>query len=245
MPGKSYLMLIPAVLLLFIFAFYKFPSIGPSASNVHTMCFGDFISFFKRLDLRFLYITLVSTQTLLWAIVFILPDVLITLDHVEWICYGGGHSCLILGGAAMMVPAGYLADKYSARNVILAATLIGAFIFYILLFFGNISSTFVLINLFVLGACLAVIQPVGIALGCKLEPNKPSMISAFLMGMVWVVSEALGPGGVGLMSKLFDDYAPVKALSVLGFFFLVGIYASWRLPKHVGSSDVAIEQVSV
>lgn len=45
-------------------------------------------------------------------------------------------------------------------------------------------------------------------------------------------SEALGPGGVGLMTGWFSDYAPVKALAVLGGLFLIQLYYTFNLPQE-------------
>ncbi len=229
-PGQTYLLFIPTLVIVLILLIHPFPKTDQALSSSHKICFSDFISFFKRQDLRCLYITLVANQAIFWGVIFILPDTLKILDHNEWICYGGGHLCFILGGALMMIPAGYLADRYSARTVILSAFIIGCVAFYFLLFFGNFSTLLVLINLFLLGSCLAVIQPIGVALGGQLVPTKPGMVSAFLMGLVWCVAETVGPGSVGVLTTLFQDYAPVKALALLGGLFLVGIYASWCLP---------------
>lgn len=230
--GYEYLLAVPAFILVLFFLFYRFPKPAVSETakkeNFHWM---DFFSFFKRWDLLTLYVALVANQTILWGTIFILPDVLKTLDHGQWVCYGGGHLCFILGGTTIMIPSGYLADKYSARAVMLYGSIISFIAFYSLLFFGNFSSIFTLVNLYVLGASLIIIHPIGVSLGVKLIPSKPSTVSAFLMGMVWCISEALGPGGVGMMTKLFIDYAPVKALALLGFFFIGNLYAVWLLPK--------------
>jgi FSR family fosmidomycin resistance protein-like MFS transporter len=230
--GQGYLLAIPALCLAAFMIFYRLP--GPVVVKglvYHPFSLKDFGDFFKRSDLRLLYIALVANQTLLWGIIFILPDVLKTLNHMEWVCYGGGHLCLILGGAIMMVPAGYLADKYSARSIMFYASLIACVAFYTLLFFGNLTQLLTLGILFVLGACLAIVHPLGVALGVRLVPDKPGKISAFLMGVVWCLSEALGPGGVGLLSGFFSDYAPVKALATLGCFFIVTLIALFYLPK--------------
>ena len=173
--------------------------------------------------MRYLYFSQIANQSLLWGTIFILPDVLKEMGHAEWICYGGGHLCFILGGACTMIPAGYLADIYSARQVLLYAGIISCVSLYFILFTGGISMTIVLIALFVLGASLGLVNPVGLALGSRLEPNRTGAISAFLMGLVWCLSEAIGPGGVGLMSTLFSDYAPVKALAILGSLFLTNL----------------------
>lgn len=231
--GNIYVLALPIFLLALILILYRFPSQAPAKS---AYCFKDilkdFASFFRQPVLRSLYIAQVANQSILWGTIFILPDVLKTLGHTEWICYGGGHLCFILGGFCMMVPAGYLADKYSARQVILAAGIGGIFAFYFILFSGGLSMWAVLPALFMLGASLTLVNPIGVALGIRFEPTKPGSISAFLMGLVWCISEALGPGGVGVMSRFFDDYAPVKALALLGLLYLVQVYATICLPKE-------------
>jgi FSR family fosmidomycin resistance protein-like MFS transporter len=230
--GHTFLLALPAVALAIVLLFYRFPQIQQVPGISYKVKLSDCLGFFKKPALRTLYFSQVANQSIMWGTIFILPDALKTLGHVEWICYGGGHLFFILGGACMMVPGGYLADAYSARKVMLYAGIISCAAFYFVLFSGGISETIVLIALFVLGAFIALINPIGISLGTRLEPNHPGAISAFLMGLVWCVSEALGPGGVGLMSGWFSDYAAVKALAVLGSLFLVQIYATICLPKE-------------
>ena len=99
----------------------------------------------------------------------------------------------------------------------------------------------VLISLFVLGATLALMNPLAVAFGTRLEPKRTGAVSAFLMGLVWCFSEALGTGGVGVMSHFFDDYAPVKALAVLGSLFIIQIYGTLCLPKE--APDVSLDRV--
>lgn len=231
-PDQIYLLAIPGICLVgCMWMLYRAP---PTAANKegHKINVKDFVALFKRSEMRYLYISQVANQSILWGLIFILPDALKTLGHFDWVCYGGGHMCLILGGAAMMIPSGYLADKYSARNVLLYSSLAACVIFYFILFSGGISMTLVLLALFSLGASLAIANPVAVALGVRYVPHQPGVVSAFLMGLVWCLSEALGPGGVGIVSTLFEDYAPVKALAILGGFFLINIYATIRLPKE-------------
>lgn len=229
--GHTFLLAFPALILAFFLFFYRFPSSKPVHSS-HQLHFLDFLDFFKNSTLRSLYLSQVANQSILWGTIFILPDVLKTLNYENWICHGGGHLCFILGGACMMIPGGYLSDRYSARSVLLVASLIASFMFYFILLTGGISVTVILSCLFVLGASLALVNPIAIAFGTKLEPNRPGAMSAFLMGLVWCVSEALGPGGVGMMSTLFENHAPVKALAVLGALFLVQIYTTFCLPQE-------------
>ncbi|MBA3722681.1 MAG: MFS transporter [Parachlamydiaceae bacterium] len=230
-PGHSYWLALPALVLGFVLLFYHFPISPITNETSHQVKMSDFITFFKRSDLRSLYISLVTNQILLWGTIFILPDVLKTHGHTDWICMGGGHLCLILGGTIMMIPAGYLADKFSARSVMYYATGLAGIAFYIIIFLGNYSQNLILTSLFILGASLSIVHPIGVSLGARLVPDKPSTISAFLMGMVWCVSEVVGPGGVGWMSTFFTDSAPVKALAILGSCFFINIYSVFSLPN--------------
>lgn len=229
--GKSYLLAIPVILVIILISLNKLHT--PTQVNKTPFSIKDFFHFFKRKDLTFLYIALVTNQSLMWALIFILPDVLKSMNHVDWVCFGGGHMCMILGGAAFLIPAGYLADKFSPRTMMFCGTLMGLFVFSIFLFFGNYSAYLTLGSLFLLGSSLSVIHPIGVSLGVKLVPDKPSTLSAFLMGMVWFISEAVGPGGVGIMSKFFESYAPVKALAVMGFLFFPSLLSIYLLPKAV------------
>lgn len=230
-PQDVYLIILPAygVILLLLFS-----AIGKTESkSIHEVVkFKDLMGFFHNRPMRLLYIALVANQSIYWGMIFILPDALQTLGHGDWVCYGGGHMCLILGGAIMMVPAGYLADRFSPRFVMLVATLSASVIFYALLFSGGIPIHFISPLLFALGASLAVVHPIGVSLGIRLVPEHPSTVSAFLMGVVWCVSEVIGPGGLGLMATLFSEYAAVKALAVLGLLFLANIYAVHCLPRE-------------
>lgn len=235
---QTFLLAIPTVVIICLLLAYQFPffQVTPESTS-HRL--KDFIVFFKRSDLRHLYISQVANQAIFWGAIFILPDVLKTLGHYDWVCYGGGHMCLILGGAIMLIPSGYLADRYSARTILLYAGFIACATLYFILLSGGISMTLVLIALFVLGGSLAIANPLSVALGSRLVPNSPGTVSAFLMGLVWCVSEAIGPGGVGILSAWFEDYAPVKALALLGSLFIINIYGLLRLPKFVPETAYA------
>ena len=241
--GQTYLLAFPAIVLAIFLVYYSFPSSidqMPKDVQQHRASFKDFIEFFKNPSLRALYFSQVANQSILWGMIFILPDALTVLGHTDWVCYGGGHFCFILGAACMMIPGGYLADLYSARQVMLYGGVISCAAFYFILFSGGVSTSVILPALFVLGSTLALMNPLAISLGTKLEPNRSGAISAFLMGLVWCLSEALGPGGVGIMSSLFTDYAPVKALAILGCLFLVQIYATICLPKNVPAVEAVV-----
>lgn len=238
--GQTYILAFPALVLAVLLACYQLPqNEGQKESGRHRASLKDFVEFFRNPSLRALYFSQVANQSILWGTIFILPDTLKVLGHTEWICYGGGHCCFILGAACMVIPGGYLADLYSPRQIMLYGGMISCIVFYFILFSGGISTPIVLSALFVLGATLALMNPLAVSMGIRLESHRSGAVSAFLMGLVWCLSEALGPGGVGMMNNLFDDYAPVKALAILGCLFLVQIYATICLPKRVSAVESA------
>lgn len=240
--GQTYLLALPSIGLALFLACYHFPQVQQIQGMISQRAsLKDFVGFFKIPSLRALYFSQVANQSILWGTIFILPDVLKVLGYPEWTCYGGGHFCFILGAACMAIPGGYLADIYSERRVMLYSGLISSVCFYFILFSGGISLTILLFSLFILGATLALMNPLALSLGHRIEPTRSGAISAFLMGLVWCLSEALGPGGVGLMSRFFDDAAPVKALAVLGLFFFIQVGGTIRLPKIVPREVIAVK----
>ena len=203
-----------------------------ASKNFKLVDFDKIKEFFARKDLSLLYISQVCNQTLVWGFIFLLPDILAMRGYDSWVSFGSGHLCFILGGAFMMVPAGYLADKYSSKTVIFTATFIGFVLFYTFLYFPLLPIPVLLSLLLFLGAALGVVNPVSVAFGNKLAADNPGLVSAFLMGMVWCVSEGIGQAGGGLLTKLFTDDAPAKALAILGFAFFIGLMTIIRLPAE-------------
>lgn len=196
------------------------------------------LRFFKQRPLRLLYISQVCNATMLWGMLFLLPDLLSSRGYENWISYGSGHLVFVFGSALMMMPAGYLADKYSSRDVILVATVLALIFFYLILFFPLLDNFTTLMLLFSLGACLGAVNPVSVYLGTKLAPNHKGLVSAFLMGLVWCVSEGCGQIGGGFLATCFTDDAPAKALAILGGTFLIGLAVAYQLPRTAEELDL-------
>jgi FSR family fosmidomycin resistance protein-like MFS transporter len=96
----------------------------------------------------------------------------------------------------------------------------------------------------IVGASLGLVQPVAVALGNKLGKKNPGLVSAFTMGMVWCVAEMVGPGGVGLLTKLFSEDAPAKALMAMGLLYPALILAAYKLPQGEEEAVLATEAPS-
>lgn len=187
-------------------------------------------SFFKMRDMRVLYFCLVCNQALFWGTVFILPDFLQARHFESWLCYGGGHMAFLLGGGLMMVPSGYLADRFSARVVILIATVGSLFCYNLFIFTPFLSATAAASLLFIMGAANGVVSPLGLGLGTRLVPDHPGAASAFLLGGVWAIAEFVGPAGAGFLASSFEVSGYAKALGMMGVLNLAVFYLAWHLP---------------
>lgn len=224
---------LPAVLLVTIIVLFAFPAFKSTQPRNQSHGFKGIKEFFKRRELTALYISQVCNQSVIWGMIFLLPDVLYARGYSDWISFGGGHLVYILGSAIMLVPAGMLADKFSAKKVMITAMVVGLGLFYYFLMGPVLPVMFLLPILFVTGALQGLLNPVALSLGYKLMPESPGLISGIMMGLVWCIAEAIGPGGGGLLAHYFSDDSAAKALSVLGLLFFVAIFFAMRLPNVV------------
>ncbi len=228
--GHVSVLIIPSVILILALLFIPNGLDVPVKAPRNPFGLGKVLGLFKDPHMRVLYGVQVTSQTLLWGAVFLLPDVLLARGCEDWVTFGGGHLAFILGGGMMMIPAGMLSDRFSARAVMLVGTAIGAVIFYYFLLVPATDSFIVLSTLACLGASWGLVGPVGLALGNRLYPDIPGLVSAFLMGMVWCISESAGPSS-GALTKLFEGpNAPAQALQLMGALGIASVAFAWRLP---------------
>lgn len=229
--GETVWLMLPFLVLIASMILIGLKKIDTQPLETKNIDLKKYITLFKNRDLRNLYFAQVCNQSVFWALVFLLPDILVCREYESWVCFGGGHLFLILGGAVMMIPAGYLADQFSPRKVMLYATILGMLFFYLMLLYPILPTYALLILLFLIGTTLGTLNPVLVSFGIRLLPSQPGTVSAFLLGLAWCLSEGIGQGGGGLLTKLFIEDAPAKALSVLGIFFFLGIFFTYRLPE--------------
>lgn len=232
--GHTWLLFAPPlvlVALLFMVHFWRREEASESVSS-----HGSFegikkcLALFRESPFRRLYLMQVCNQTLLWGSVFLLPDVLLTQGHEASIVFGGGHMAFILGGALAMIPVGLIADKYSPKAVMLIAIPLGWAFFTLFLLTPPKNPVLLLGLLALTGAFLGVIQPLAVVLGNQLGSDRPGIASAFTMGMVWCVSEVLGPLGTGFLSGAYPSSTPTSALLYFSVLFPIGFLAASRLP---------------
>lgn len=236
--GAVYLIALPAVFLA-IFSCVKSsvcrgaptmtldPLNSPPPKNIKGI-----IQFFKQRNLRLLYIFQVCNGAVFWGGMFLLPDILVSRGYSSEISFGYGHFMFVLGSASMMIPAGFLADRFSSRSVIMGAMLCSSLLLYALVLSPFLRNAEVLALLFFLGATLGLVNPIAVALATRLAPHQKGLVSAFAMGLVLCVSEVIGHSGGGIVSTFFREDAAAMSLAVLGSLLFIGYAATSSLTSE-------------
>lgn len=232
-------LIVPSLLIATLVAWWSFPKVNVAVTRtpIRLRSMGKL---FCQPDLRWLYIVLVCNTTVYFGLMFLLPDLLVARGYPDWICFGGGHLAMILGGATMMVPSGFLADRYSPRAVMLWSILLGLGCFYAFLFAPHLETFAMIPLLFILGALLGIVHPVGLALANQFLPRSPGLVSAFAMGMVWCIAECFGPA-TSLLTRFFPPAeAATNALLILATLNIFGALAAGRLPGEQ-TQEIALD----
>lgn len=230
--GNTLILAVPTIALILILLAFGYMQKGEKASGSAHSKMGIKViqTYFQNRSLKMLYILQVCNQIIFWGSIFLLPDVLVSRGYDSDIAFGGGHMAFIIGSAFTMIPSGFLADRFSSKSIIIAASMIGMVFYFAFLLIPDLPSTYLLTLLLLAGSAIGVIQPLAVALGNELGKENPGIVSAFTMGLVWCVSETVGPAGTGLVSKLFIEDAPAKSLLIFGSLFPLLLYAASQLP---------------
>jgi FSR family fosmidomycin resistance protein-like MFS transporter len=235
--GHTIIFLIPVVFIMIGFYFHSFPAqkIGEKKVNLKRML--KWIKPQKK-ELLTLYFTQVCTQSLIVAFLFLLPDILRLRNFESWFCLGGAHCFFVLGAASMSVPAGYFADRYSPRRVMIIAVLGSVLGFYSFLLAGPLHIWMTAILLFGVGASMGVLNPVIVAAGNSLVPvHASSVISASLMGGASCLA-GFGIIAAGFLPTLFTHEPPVQALQLIGILYILVIFLIFQLRSKPQESEV-------
>ena len=217
--GHTAVLILPVIALALMIWLSKAPISKPSTTEKISLKI--IFKFFRSKPLRSLYIVQVANQTILWSTVFLLPDFLVARGAPHWVCFGGGHFALLLGATIVCIPISMLSTKITPAKTILGSFVLTICLYYFLLGATTLAGPALLVTLFAVGGLLGSMTPLSLALGNELAHQSRGMVSAFLMGLVWIVSEGIGIGLSGSLADLFTDDAPAKALACLGAFLFV------------------------
>lgn len=230
--GHTPVLALPSLVLAIVTFIYLKGKMGQSKGRATTHSLSLFMRFLKIKGLRALYLSMLGNQIVLWSLVFLLPDFLKERQYAPWIQLGGGHLIMMVGATAGPPLFGYLADRLSTRIVIILSSFLTPLFFYLLLLPYQASEGLLFSLLFMLGATLGSVPPLIWAWGGRLVPQHRGVISAFLMGFVWIVSEAMGLGMSGVVASLFSEAPAMSALGCMGSIQLLCCFANFQIPKN-------------
>ena len=182
---------------------------------------------FSQRRLSVLFLLLAAMSALEQGLLFVLPELLEIKEYPEWYINGGALVWFVVGAATGMIPAGYLADKFG-KKVVLAASIAGSvMVFYTFVLLPPMPIAVLILLMIASGALMNMANPIGVALGQMLFPNKSSLISGVLMGLAWAIG-SISPWVIGLMTSQLD-FSLLTALSFMGITGLLSLICSFFL----------------
>ena len=227
------LLMIPSICVACIFMFCRLPKkkVEELSTPSQPESAPSVWSLFRYPQMAWLYILLVSNTTLYFSIMFLLPDLLLERGAPNWLCFGGGHFAMILGPCLAMIPIGYLADRLGARRIFVCLIGGGFIALHLLLMQPVLNPIATIALLALIGILLGSVHPIGIGQAGHFLPLYPGLVSAFTMGMVWCLSEAIGPISSILTHAFPKETAVSSAIYCVSILSLLSLYAAYKLPS--------------
>jgi len=173
------------------------------------------------------------------AVIFLLPDLLLSRHATPWMVRGGGHLAFVLGGCLTLLPAGHAADRFGARRVLAMANVATGALLLALL--ARSSASFTDLGLIAaLGAANGANNVVTIAEGNRRLPGRGSVASALLMGAPWCLA-AVSPVVAGALADPSRGGTPARALTWVSLAIPAALVASlWTVgtrPTETGDEN--------
>ncbi len=217
--GHTLLLFIPIGICFFCIRKMEF---GHKALSSKKNTLQDLIETFGKAkkELSLLYFSQVANQIVFYSLIFLLPDFLQQKGYSSALCLGGGHLCVVLGAALMMIPMGIIADRIGEKYPIYICSTLTIILIYSFLLWPPESELVTGGMLFIIGANLGALNPIFVAFGQRLFPNHLGTISAFLMGIAWSFSN-LSYAVAGWLAKTASIAGALLAISGLLFVPLI------------------------
>lgn len=185
---------------------------------------------FRQHRLAVLFVVLALMSALGQGLFFLLPEFMEARGYPMWTVRGGALIWFVLGAALGIVPAGYLADRFGRRRLLIATTLLSAASFYATILSPQMPIPLFALLCFSTGALMNMANPIGVALGQERFPNESSLISGVLMGLAWALG-ALAPWSVGQLASM-PAIGVVGALAILGCVNVTAFLLTFALIEH-------------
>jgi FSR family fosmidomycin resistance protein-like MFS transporter len=207
-------LLIPGALVIVFSLFYCLPKNVPNGQIRKGLI--DSIRQVPWTEKRLLHLffLLAMMSGLAQGFFFLLPEFFESYGYPKWVVNGGGLIMFVAGSALFIIPVGYAADHLGRKKMLMLSILATIVSYYWLIFWPPKEIFGLGIVCFLTGGAISIANPVGVAIGQHLFPNKSSIISGVLMGLAWSLGY-LAPWIVGLLVE-HRHYEVPDALGLLG-----------------------------
>ncbi len=166
---------------------------------------------------------------------FLLPEFAHEKGYPAWVGQGGAFAILVLGATIFMVPMGHLADRIGRRRTLIAAIILSAISYHVVVRLTLPLPAFIVLCL-VCGAVSGSVNPLGVAFGQRIAARENvSIVSAILMGWAWCLGGTV-PSIVGELYVRLDHNAS-QTLVYLGFANIGMVILGFLLPKIVDDQN--------
>jgi FSR family fosmidomycin resistance protein-like MFS transporter len=160
---------------------------------------------------------------------FLLPEFAHERGYPAWVGQGGAFAILVLGATIFMVPMGHLADRIGRRRTLIAAIILSAVSYHVVVRLTLPLPAFIVLCL-VCGAVSGSVNPLGVAFGQRIALRENvSIVSAILMGWAWCLGSTV-PSIVGELYVRLDHNAS-QTLVYLGFANIGMVILGFLLPS--------------
>jgi MFS transporter, FSR family, fosmidomycin resistance protein len=239
--SAALVLLAPLILILFGLFLFPFPSFKAANKQENKALIWKSLKE-KKFELSMLYFIQIALQVIVISFMFLLCDILTMRGYEEWFCMGGANFCFVMGCALTSVPVGYCVDKFGFRLVLFIIILLSMSLLYFFLAFPFLPVSLAAVLLLCIGGTMGVITPVVVAGGNSLVPSyASSVVSSFYLGGVSCLA-GFGPVLTSLIATQFQGEAPVKALQILGFLFIVALSLLYILPEPSRAMSISDEK---
>jgi len=185
---------------------------------------------FRQHRLGVLFVVLALMSALSQGLFFLLPEFMEARGYPMWTVRGGALVWFVFGAALGIVPAGYLADVFGRRRMLIATTMMSAVVFYATILSPHMPIPLFALMCFATGALMSMANPIGVALGQERFPKEASLISGVLMGLAWALG-AFAPWLVGQLASM-PAVGIVGALAALGSVNIAAWLLTFALVDH-------------
>ncbi|GHO98057.1 MFS transporter [Reticulibacter mediterranei] len=145
---------------------------------------------------------------------------------IGWELYDRTGSALALGGVGLAqifpvmlltLPAGYVADRFNRKRILLFTQLMLAICSLGLMVLSTLHSSFMLsyVCLFVMGCAMAFVSPASSALMAQTVPEQIFENAATWSSSSWQLAEVVGPALAGFLIAIFHGAALIYGLNAI------------------------------